>query len=147
MSTDLETLALRAVACRHWRWLVGMRALSPLGMSLVLTGHSIHDGEPVWREWADPEGIPFQAHLHTLIPDLRDRVTVAALLPLVRDAWHDPQAYACDYMGHDSVQWGVCSQMWLERREEDGPRPWFACLIGQGRTELEALVVALEDAP
>lgn len=144
---DIYTLGQRAVACRAWRWLVGMRAFSPLGMRLVLTGHSIHDGQPVWREWVDPTEPPVEIPISALVPDFSDRVTAAALLPLVREAWHDPSAYACDYQGHDSVHWGVCSAEWCDRRNSIGPRPWFSCLIGQGHDEITALVNALEEAP
>jgi len=56
-------LAKRAVACRHWRWMEGMKVVA---------------GPRLWR---DLDG-PFDAW-----PDLDDPATLGCLLELVRDKW------------------------------------------------------------
>lgn len=122
MSASDWTLARRAVACSHWRWLPGML----LDANERLVG-------------IDPEGIPY-GHSHTAghrvwldersLPNLTDPATIGCLLALVREAWGRPHAY----VGH--------SDKWVAA---------FCCEVG-GRafastTEAAALVAALEAAP
>jgi hypothetical protein len=162
MTVDLEELGKRAVACQGWKWLPGMlgwrtnhkgeqvrvrfvesvedqelvdprvHERKPSNTLIVASGHVVVDG---WHE------------VSTILPDLRDPATLGCLLQLVRDAWGDDRAYLCDFEGYDSVEWGVVSKIWDEKRNEEGPKAWFSCLLGDGPTEAEALVYALEKAP
>jgi hypothetical protein len=73
MTTDL---ARRAVACKAWRWMPGMRWWSD-------DDHGrLDDFQPEYM------GRPADA-----LPDLTDPATVGCLLALVRKAWGDP--YLC----------------------------------------------------
>ena len=125
----IEELARRAVACKGWRWMPGMAF--------------VDRGEP-WR-------VVSPAHAEVIhadrLPDLTDPATLGCLLALVREAWGDPRAYLCDYGGYDSVEWGVVSHEWDAKRQAEGPKAWFSCLIGDAGTEAGALVAALEAAP
>lgn len=70
MTEDLISLARRAVACKGWRWMPGMRTTD--GMRVI------HDP---YRWPAVPR--PLGDHL----PDLTDPATLGCLLALVREAW------------------------------------------------------------
>ena len=71
MSNELETLARRAVACKHWKWLPGM--LYTQG------GHGVR---PVIATAPITQGGG--------LPDLSDPATLGCLLALVREAWGQP---------------------------------------------------------
>ena len=60
-------LGLRAMACKHWRWMPGM--LSTTGVRIL--------------------GISSEKITAEDIPDFRDPATVGCLLALVREAWED----------------------------------------------------------
>ena len=126
MTDEQTALARRAVACPKWRWMPGM--LDDDGCTvcsasddgyLLLAGS---EGSTVgW--WPVAERLP----------DLTDAATIGCLLALVRKAWEEPLlGVAFDFAGGD----------WLVR-------PWNRSLLwqGEGATEAEALVSALEAAP
>jgi hypothetical protein len=73
-------------------------------------------------------------------PDLADAATLGCLLALVRDAWSDADAYACNLDGYDGAAW-VCVAA------GDPARFPFGVGHHHGDTEAEALVAALEAAP
>ena len=125
MSAPDWTLARRAVACPHWRWVPGML----LNANERLVG-------------IDPEGIPY-GHSHTAghrvwlgegsLPDLTDPATIGCLLALVREAWGPtfhliPQGgwlvQGARLPGGGTINLGICAT-----------------------TEAEALVAALEVLP
>ena len=82
--TDKQiALARRAVACKGWRWMEGMRAKSPNGMMSCRV--SFYD-------------LNRQPHM---LPDLTDPATLGCLLALVREAWGDPHAS----VWYDSEYW------------------------------------------
>jgi hypothetical protein len=129
-----EELARRAVACKGWRWLSGMRAVGR--RNLPAAWFRAEESTPALTgEWSGA------------LPDLTDPATLGCLLVLVRQAWGDPRAYLCDYGGYDSVEWGVVSHEWDAKRQAEGPKAWFSCLLGDADTEAGALVAALEAAP
>jgi hypothetical protein len=66
-----EDLARRAVRCKHWRWLPGMRYTLPTT--------SLHGR---WKPGLSPH----------IMPDLDDPATVGAVLSLVRGAYDEPTA-------------------------------------------------------
>jgi hypothetical protein len=72
MTPDMLDLARRAVACRGWRWMLGMQAITPDG----LFGHRVTEHTIL----IDPD------HL----PDLTDPATLGCLLALVRKARGEP---------------------------------------------------------
>lgn len=121
---DLD-LPLRAVGCRHWRWMPGM--------------HGADEGDP---EHVLVCGGVVQAELwdrqKTRLP-VWHPATLGCLLALVREAWDRPDTYACNMDGYDGQAW-ICIV-------DDVPGWPYEVAHFDGLTEAEALVVALEAAP
>ena len=126
MTDDLIALARRAVACKNWRWMPGMRTLDAMRV--------IHDPdrwpdrpcairEGGWVDTAPPR--PLKDDL----PDLADAATLGCLLTLVREAWG---ARPASMVNERTDRWAM---FFL-----GGP-------VVHGPTEAEALVAALEGAP
>ncbi len=83
------------------------------------------------EEYGSMGEFPNDESAHPFLPDLADPATMGCLLALVRDAYKD--AYAGASSLHDeNGYWGV--------RDCDG------FIIATGRSEREALVIALEKA-
>jgi hypothetical protein len=131
MTEEQIALAKRAVACKGWRWMPGMRTTE--GM------RTIHDPrlwpdrpcairEGTWVDTAVPR--PLGDHL----PDLTDPATLGCLLALVREAWGDPYA---------SSRW--IKPEWKVLVQRSGYVVYT--VVGVGKTEEESLVAALEAAP
>jgi len=118
MSNEFETLARRAVACKHWKWLPGMLAMLEEWSWRVGNGESAPD---------------------VCIPDLTDPATRGCLLELVRKAWKQPSISTRYSEYQDRVEWDVPTPVEQERMRN------MAFFTGQ--TEAEALVAALEAAP
>jgi len=116
--TNLD-LSRRAVACKAFRWLPGMRYLVLRTSPLESIAGRVPD---LTRGWTHPPG---------MLPDLSDPATLGCLLALVREAWGDPEMHL--------VLGGAGSG---ESRVATVVLP-----IPAGRTEAEALVAALEAAP
>ncbi len=68
----MTELAQRAVACRHWRWMPGMRAIVPKNLPMA---------------WGTTRAcrIPHSVH-PTMVPDLSDDLTRLGLITLVQEA-------------------------------------------------------------
>jgi hypothetical protein len=130
------SLAARAVACKHWRWMPGMTYFgagiqSDKRMQVGLRMPVPEDGDLYWRTQAAYSGC---------LPDLDDPATLGCLLALVREAWADD--LLCTSEGHDLLSehwWSVSSTI---RRNSD----LRACGLSRV-SEAEALVAALEAAP
>jgi hypothetical protein len=124
MSTEplenLEELARRAVACKRWRWMPGMRY--QVGQVAGRLSDSQCKGK-----------LPLVAEA---IPDLTDPATLGCLLALVREAHGAPAAY---FMGSVKNQWVV--------HHFTEPEAYWKSLTKWQPTEAEALVAALEVAP
>ena len=72
MNDDMIAIARRAVACKGWRWMPGMKLSAGLRLSESL--------------------VPFT--FPTDLPDLTDPATLGCLLALVREAHGDPVLFA-----------------------------------------------------
>ena len=121
MTPELEALARRAVACRHWRWMPGMR--------WVLLDESESGRLDDWQ----PEGMARPAGA---LPDLTDPATVGCLLALVREAHNAPHAWV-------EVRYGKRARVLSPDNYSEGARMLSEWQIG---TDAAALVAALEAA-
>lgn len=115
-----EALGLRALACKHWRWMPGM-----LGLSMQSSSRSI------WIRVVDPPN----DDTTECWPDFTDPATLGCLLALVREAHNAPAAYL---MGSVSKKWVV--------HHFAEPEGYWKPLTKWQPTEAEALVAALEAA-
>lgn len=114
MTEEMTALARRAVACKGWRWMPGMRTLpTPTVPSLRHAGSEF----------------PYLQAREGSLPDLRDPATLGCLLALVREAWDGE--LLCVAFDYDSGEWAV--RLW------NGS----ALTYGKGATEAEALVATL----
>ena len=110
-------LAKRAVACKNWKWMRGMRTIDQLTIVNI----------------NDDTSLRFTDYY----PDLSDPATVGCLLDLVRKAWHTAPANVNCHMSYSPNKghyrnW-TCSYCTGES--------WNQTI---GETEVEALVLALE---
>lgn len=144
MPSDPIVLARRALACRGWRWMPGMANLTKPGERVVKVsdGGSVVWGRPYqdndaaeehWTTWLDDDGWE--------TPDLDDPATLGCLLALVREAHPDAAAIAC-VPQLDGAGWRVESH--LPPYDLNAGQP--DDVLGEGITEAEALVMALEAA-
>jgi hypothetical protein len=129
MNEEQIALARRAVACNGWRWIEGMLTLDSDRIIRV-----DDDGYKfAWRKYNFGYSPPTDA-----LPDFQDPATLGCLLALVREAWADECAgHTYDEFGHG---WFFKSRV----RDGDGGN---VRILGQFRSEAEALVAALEAAP
>ena len=120
---DMEELAKRAVACKAWRWMQGMRSTE----TTLWCGHSWSDGRRSWE--GDTEDA---------LPDLTDPATLGCLLHLVREHLEDNGAcLRRDFRSNGTERW-TCE--WLCPK----PGVMYYPLLTIGATEAETLVEALE---
>ena len=131
MSDEMIALSRRAVACRGWRWMAGMKV----------------DGGFRVVESLVPFTFPVD------LPDLADPATLGCLLALVREAWRCPTVYVRQSttrrVSDGVVAWEVCNLWLLDAdacRAFGVDRQGSVGSWGHG-SEAEALVAALESAP
>lgn len=125
MTPDLEALARRAIACKGWRWMAGMRLLDG-DLVIAVSG----DGLPIAASPAVLFGVPPTARKDAL-PDLSDPATLGCLLALVREAHGSPLLRVEGF-----------PDGWRAVRTDRAPY-----VVGLGHSEAAALVAALEAAP
>ena len=132
METSLTEISERLIACKGFRWMPGMRTLGEWRIINVDA-----DGVEVVTDLG--EVVLFHSgdmpHIASSLPDLNDPATLGCLLQLVREAWGMPTGITVSYSSDDGL-WGVS---W------SGATHGGWC--GRGKTEAEALFVALEAAP
>lgn len=134
MTEEQKALSRRAIACRGWTWGPGMLDLF---------------GRRVRNVWPDDLGIHW-SHIPEncvvqdadALPDLTDAATLGCLLALVRAAWRCVVITSPDYdYDEEEARQGETVIGW---RAVETVR-WVT--VGEGDTEAEALVAALEAAP
>ena len=132
---QIEELARRAVACKRWRWMPGMRTTEGWRVIRNRTESSCmaYDENP--ENWQVADNY-FQ---DGKIPDLRDPATLGCLLALVREAWGPTASVSVNLSGF----WAVGGATVLS-----GKGKGSSINLGIWKnSELEALVAALEVAP
>ena len=142
-------LAIRAVACKHWRWMPGMRVMYNWGgicrdrflcMDETYMHLSVEDGPPEDvrpMTWIRKK---HESFARDCVPDFDDPATLGCLLALVRQAWPIATATTARHGCYDPQRehyhvW-TCSYCTGSSWEQ-----------ATGDSEAEALVAALEAAP
>jgi len=135
MTDEMIALARRAVACKGWRWMPGMKYI-----------HRHDIGPDVWSPRIGRHGEkPVRAKTRKdVLPMFHDPATLGCLLALVREAWNDP-AYL--WGGHAEVRRDSETLFVVLRFGHDANGFLVERWVASGATEAEALVAALEDAP
>ena len=132
MNAEELEIARRLVACKGWVWLPGMLTVrddaQPLRLEFV--------DEPGWGMTQTVENNRHVFSLASRLPDLSDDLTRLGVLAVVRRAWGDKTASV------RAVDCYPLSAMWTWIAGQPGVRR-----VGHERTELGALLAALEAAP
>lgn len=137
MNEEMIDLSHRAVACKSWRWVPGMRTDSKFARVVAVDsdsdvpcaaeeGATNDDCHAVWLD-----GVP-------LLPDLTDPATLGCLLSLAREAWVDPTASTAATREVGGTR-GWIMDCWDPKSPLNG--------IGPFKSEAEAIIAALEAAP
>lgn len=79
MNTEEVEIAKRAVACKKWKWLPGMRAVG-------------RKGQPEAWFRVEEKLSKLTGDWSKAVPDLSDPATIGCILELVREVWLDDEA-------------------------------------------------------
>ena len=135
MNDQMQALARRAVACKHWQWMDGMKPIDPnisymdyprIGSLYEESSHCMNSN--LCKQF-------------DLVPDLEDDATLGCLLALVREAWED-KWLAC------KGEYSPTGSNWLVYSGKPHGRGFLTRVAGtRYESEAEALIAALEAAP
>ena len=140
MDSELMDLARRAVACRGWRWMAGVRTMAPSGdyyraVGSGETGCFVRESDAAILAYG---GGCAAEQLYNSLPDLTDPATLGCLLALVREAHGTCSAL---HDADDGDWWLVRAASLLDDKKR------ALALTDPHDTEPAALVAALEAAP
>ena len=140
MTNEQTALSRRAVACRGWQWMPGMRNINGRRLAVVFglsrTASVLCD----LRDDANSDTEELQGEL----PDLADPATLGCLLALVREAYRDASKL---WDGHVEVHRDHRILFFVVSFRHDASGALVEDTLATGGTEAEALVAALESAP
>jgi len=136
MENDKVEISQRLVACKHFRWMPGMRTL---GDWRIINVDS--DGVEVVTDLS--EVVLFHSgdlpHIPSSLPDLTDPATLGCLLSLVREHWGSHAMTVANGFEEPHEVWSVHDGRFSEMN--------YGHEISRGAAEAEALVAALEATP
>ena len=159
MTEEQKALARRAVACKGWRGMPGMRAVGrypDYPVRVHAFGENVRDTDDMQQPepwgWQQPTPYGDSIFPGPYLPDLTDPATLGCLLSLVREAWRCPTVYVRQSttrrVSDGALAWEVCD-LWLDAeacRALGVDRQGSVGSWGHA-SEAEALVAALESAP
>ncbi len=158
MSEKNTTLESRAVACKAWKWMDGMR-FGPTTQG----GSFPHVPAGAWyriEEGCDSiadavsegqfgtlDDNNYADRLARVLPDLTDPATLGCLFVLVREAQGEPSGQLVFRWSHQLARFQWCFDTPPISEIGKTPSEWYPRNRSAGDTEAEALVAALEAAP
>ena len=138
MTEEQKVLSRRAVACKGWRGMPGMRAVGrypDYPVRVHAFGESVRDTDDMQQPepwgWQQPTPYGDSIFPGPYLPDLTDPATLGCLLALVREVRQEPTGFV---VPTHAGGWSYYTRLFAA--------DWYA-----GDTEAEALVAALESAP
>lgn len=149
----MPELGKRAVACKGWRWLPGMRCTHRWTGGIRVLADDNGEQSETYVVLPDADGnavmtiddcgimggFPDAGSAYPFVPDLTDPATLGCLLALVREAWKDEgiAAVVASYDHENRYQWRVV-------HGHHHGSTFRAMSQKRYLTEAEALVAALE---
>jgi hypothetical protein len=140
MTDEQIALGRRAVACKGWRWMAGMRYCSVAVAAETASPLSFNGYQRVGE---DVDMVAYTDWVPCL-PDVEDPATLGCLLALVREAYRDASKL---WDGHVEVRRDHRILFFVVSFRHDESGALVEDTLATGGTEAEALVASLEEAP